>query len=151
MRIQSPAWHGGLKDLQLRSKLRLRSDPWPGNSTCRRAAEKEQTLQRRFYALRAKTKLKFACSLSNHLRHHLSKAFHLVHATSNRLPSESPDTQHLYGGTWNSILIKSSFCLDTITNHRAFPHLYSTVQRLQRWSKAVVLMTSDGSVPGELP
>ena len=43
--VQSPARHSGLKDpvllqLQLRSKLLLRSDPWPGNSMCQGMAKK---------------------------------------------------------------------------------------------------------------
>ena len=43
--IPSPAQWGKdpvLLQLQLRSQLRLGSDPWPGNSICHRVAKKEK-------------------------------------------------------------------------------------------------------------
>ena len=40
MWIKSPAWYGGLKDLEL-PQLWLKLDPWPGNSIYRRAAKKK--------------------------------------------------------------------------------------------------------------
>ena len=46
-KVRSPAQHSWVKDLallqrQLRSRLRLTSDPWPGISMCHGAARKEK-------------------------------------------------------------------------------------------------------------
>ena len=48
--VRSPAGHSGLKDpalpqLQHRSQLWLKSDPWPRNSACHRVAKKKKKVE----------------------------------------------------------------------------------------------------------